>query len=437
MYQLKWFTPGLKVKRWMALIVLGVLIFSLGSVFIIGKNIPRNFYTFVTMYIRQGVFGISLALIGIAFIWYGVRRLYGRIYRLMFGDRGERLLDVLYRDMLKEKGLKIVGIGGGTGLHSLLRGLKKYTSNITAIVTVSDDGGSSGRLRDEMNIIPPGDIRQCIAALADSETAISELFNSRFESEGSLKGHSVGNLLLAAMAELKGGDFYQAIKELSRVLAVSGRVLPSTLERVTLCAELDEGLIVRGETNITKAKGSIKRVFLSPSDGRALPEAIDSIEGADLIVVGPGSLYTSIVPNLLVKDITQALKRASAPIVYVCNVMSQPGETDGFSASDHASRISKLLGGRCIDYIVLNDKYPSRLLDRYRAEGAEPVPVDREKLEKIGVRNIVITDLIQEEELVRHDPAKLASCIIEIARDVAAAAAAGPYGHEGASAAIK
>ncbi len=417
MKQWRWFLPGLNIKRWVAIIIAGVLIFSLGMVFVIGKNIPRGFYFFITSYVRQGVFGISLSIIGIALFIYGLRRLNKRILKLFMPGDDSLLIDMLYRDMILGKGLKIVVIGGGTGLHSLLRGLKKYSSNISAIVTVSDDGGSSGRLRDELNILPPGDVRQCIAALADSETAVAELFSCRFESTGSLKGHSVGNLLLAAMTELKGGDFYQAVKELSKVLAVRGRVLPSTLERVTLCAEMKDGTIIRGESSITSSPAAVSRVFLSPADGRALPEAVEAIMDADLVVIGPGSLFTSIIPNLLVKDLLQPLRRTPAPKVYVCNVMSQPGETDGYSASDHAAQIVKLLGKKSIDYIVLNNKYPSRLLAKYRAEGAEPVEVDRENLERLGISRLVMEDLISEEQLVRHDPDKLAACIMKIARE--------------------
>jgi uncharacterized cofD-like protein len=425
MDQWKWFYPGLRVKRWVALIVLGVLLFSLGAVFIIGKNIPFNFYTFVTRYIRQGVFGFSLVFAGIFIAIYAAKRLNKRIVSLFLpaGD-DTKLIDLLYNEMLLSKGLKIVVIGGGTGLHSLLRGLKEYTSNITAIVTVSDDGGSSGRLRDELHILPPGDIRQCIAALADSESTMIELFSGRFKGDGPLHGHSVGNLLLAAMTELKGGDFNQAVQELSKVLAVRGQVLPSTVENVTLCAEMEDGMIVRGESNVTGNPAKINRVFLSPADVRALPDAIEAVAAADLIVIGPGSLYTSIIPNLLVRDITIALRRSKAVKIYVCNVMTQPGETDGYSASDHASRIIKLLGRNSIGHIVLNSRYPSRLLSKYEAEGARPVRVDRENLEKLGIRRLVVEDLVSEEELVRHDPKKLAETIFNIARETLPASTA-------------
>ena len=417
MNQWKWFYPGLKFKRWVALVVVGVLIFSLGAVFEIGKNIPRDFYSFVTSYVRQGVIGVSLIVIGIYMIVYGLKRLNKRIIGLFIPEADNKLVDLLFEDMLLSKGLKIVVIGGGTGLHSLLRGLKEYTSNITVIVTVSDDGGSSGRLREELHMLPPGDIRQCIAALAASETSVLELFSSRFKGDGPLHGHSVGNLLLAAMTEIKGGDFYKAIQELSKVLAVRGQVLPSTVENVTLCAEMTNGMIIRGESAITNDPAAVGRVFLSPANVRALPEAIEAIREADLIIIGPGSLYTSIIPNLLVHDILTALRRAPAPTVYVCNVMTQPGETDGYTASDHALRIIKLLGRDAIDYIVLNNKYPSRLLAKYEAQEQRPVKVDREKLVKLGIKRIVMEDLVSEEALVRHDPNKLAWCILKIARE--------------------
>jgi len=417
MDQWKWFYPGLKFKRWVALIVLGVLIFSLGAVFEIGKNIPRDFYTLVTTYVKQGVIGISLVVLGIYLMVYGTKKLNKRIVGLFLPDGDNRLIDLLFEDMLLSKGLKVVVIGGGTGLHSLLRGLKEFTSNITAIVTVSDDGGSSGRLREELHMLPPGDIRQCIAALAASETSVLELFTSRFKGDGPLHGHSVGNLLLAAMTELKGGDFYKAIQELSKVLAVRGKVLPSTIENVTLCAEMSNGMIVRGESNITNDPASVSRVFITPAEVRALPEAIEAIRDADIIVIGPGSLYTSIIPNLLVRDLLNALHHTKAPKIYVCNVMTQPGETDGYTASDHALRIIKLLGKNMIDYIVLNNKYPSRLLKKYEAEGAYPVKVDQEKISKLGIRRTVMEDLVSETELVRHDPNKLAWCILNIARE--------------------
>ncbi|MFH1537911.1 MAG: gluconeogenesis factor YvcK family protein, partial [bacterium] len=306
MRRLRWFYPGMHVKRHIAMIILGVVIFSTGMVFFIGKNLPRDFYVYVTGFVRQGIAGSIFVILGSYFIIRGIRRLNRRFVNLLSPGGESKLLDKMYEEAFLRRGMKIVGIGGGGGMYSLLKGLKEYSSNLTAVVTVADDGGSSGRLREEMNMLPPGDIRQCLAALADSETEMVELFQQRFTGNGALQNHSVGNLLLAAMTEMKG-DFYQAIKELSKVLAVRGTVLPSTLDPVVLCAELADGQIVRGETNVTGSKAAVNRVFLSPSHCRALPEAVRAIMEADAVVIGPGSLYTSIIPNLLVPRIRQAL----------------------------------------------------------------------------------------------------------------------------------
>lgn len=416
MNQLKWFYPGLRVKRWISLIILGVMMFSFGATFIIGKNIPLHIYAVVKESIKKpGAFGIFITLFGIIFIIYGVRRLTVRFINL-FMPEGEvkNVVDILYEDVYLKRGIKIVGIGGGTGLHSLLRGLKTSTSNLTAIVTVSDDGGSSGRLRDELNMLPPGDIRQCIAALASEESAMADLFSSRFKGSGDLKDHSVGNLLIAAMTELKG-DFFLAVQELSKVLAIKGKVIPATLCNATLCAELADGMIVRGETNITKSAAPIRRVFLSPSDCKALPEAVESIMEADLIVIGPGSLYTSIMPNLLVKDIAAAMRKTNAAKVYVCNIMSQPGETDDYSAADHAAKIVNILGKRSIDYIIVNKRFPSRQLARYERQGQHPVHFNVEELKRLGIQHVIVEELMMEDELVRHDPDKLAAAVMDIA----------------------
>ena len=416
LHQLRWFYPGLRVKRWIALIMLGVLLFSAGSTFIIGKNIPLEVYEVVKTTLKKpGAFGISLTLIGILFIIYGIRRLTIRFIKLFLPDGDKQVVDMLYEEMYLRRGVRIVGIGGGTGLHSLLRGLKQHTSNITAVVTVSDDGGSSGRLRDEMNILPPGDIRQCIAALARSETAVSELFSTRFQCEGPLNGHSVGNLLLAAMTELKG-DFFQAVKELSKVLDIQGQVIPSTLTNVTLCAELEDGIIVRGETNITKSTGKVRRVFLSPPTAKALPETVRAIQEADIVVIGPGSLYTSIMPNLVVKDIAAALRKSNAIKVYVCNIMSQPGETDGYSASDHVTNLFSVLGKHSIDYIVVNKRFPVKQLEKYQKKDQHPVRYNVDELRRLGVQHVMVEDLIMEDEMVRHDPDKLGAVIMNLAR---------------------
>lgn len=416
MRRLRWFYPGMQVKRYIAMIILGVVIFSTGVVFFIGRNIPREFYFYVTGFVRQGIAGTIFVVLGSYFIIHGIRRLNRRFVNLLSPGGESKLLDKMYEEAYLRRGMKIVGIGGGSGMYTLLRGLKEYSSNLTAVVTVSDDGGSSGRLREEMNMLPPGDIRQCLAALADSETEMVELFQQRFTGSGPLQNHSVGNLLLAAMTEMKG-DFYQAIKELSKVLAVRGTVLPSTLDPVVLCAELADGSIVRGETNVTGSKSAVSRVFLSPAHCRALPEAVRAILEADAVIIGPGSLYTSIIPNLLVPRIRQALVESRALKIYVCNVMTQPGETDGYSASAHAAQIIKILGANSIDVILLNRAFPARLIEHYKKQNAFPVKIDKDGLRKLGITHIIEDDLIMEGEKVRHNPNRLANLIISVLKE--------------------
>ncbi|MDD4238627.1 MAG: YvcK family protein, partial [Desulfotomaculaceae bacterium] len=309
------------------------------------------------------------------------------------------------------RGPKIVVMGGGTGLSVLLRGLKEYTSNLTAIVTVADDGGSSGRLRGELGILPPGDIRNCLVAMADKEPLMEELLQYRFNT-GELAGHSIGNLLLAALTEITGG-IDQAVRGLSKVLAIRGHVLPATLTDITLCAELSDGTVVQGESNISRVAGRIKRVFLKPARCLPLAEALVAIRTADAVVLGPGSLYTSIIPNLLVKGIPEALARTSATKIYVCNVMTQPGETGGYTASSHLQTILNH-AGKFIDYAVVNTgQVPYRLRARYRQEGAEPVVADLAEIEKLGI-NAVGEDLVQQKEVVRHHPDKLARAVVRL-----------------------
>ncbi len=311
-------------------------------------------------------------------------------------------------------GYKIVCIGGGTGLPNLLRGLKNYTSDITAIVTVADDGGSSGRIRDEMGILPPGDIRNCLLALADTEPLMEMLFQHRFNS-GSLKGHNFGNLFLAAMTEMLG-DFDLAIKESSKVLAVRGRVLPSTLSDVKLEAEYKDGSVICGESRISQPLREISRVRLTPSDAKPLQEAIEAVEGADAIILGPGSLYTSIIPNLLVKDLSEAISNSNAKKMYVVNIMTQPGETTGYSAGDHVQAIVDHSDRNIIDYVIVNtEKVPQNLLARYHDEGADPVSCDKYTITKMGYM-VVTAELINPSDFVRHSSEKLAGVIMDIMR---------------------
>jgi len=314
---------------------------------------------------------------------------------------------------------RIVAIGGGTGLPMALDGLKAFSRELTAIVAVTDSGRSSGRLRADLGVLPPGDVRNCLVALSSSEQLLNDLFQYRFES-GSLEGMNFGNLFIAALAKVTG-SFEQAIREVSRVLAIEGRVLPATLADIHLCATLADGSLVRGELEVRRpAKPPIQRVFLSDPDIEASPEALDAIEAADLIVLGPGSLYTSVITNLLVPGITRAIRRSPARKIYVCNVMTQPGQTDGYRASDHAAAIIHYLGAPPDAIVVNTARPPDHILGRYRADGAELVEPDPD-LYTLGSQ-VIEAQLIEPEpdrpvpwekqDLLRHDPRRLASTLI-------------------------
>ncbi|MCL6590436.1 MAG: YvcK family protein [Firmicutes bacterium] len=313
------------------------------------------------------------------------------------------------------KGPRIVVIGGGTGLGTILRGLKEITPNLTAIVAVADDGGSSGRLRRDYGILPPGDIRNCLVAMADLEPLMEKLFQYRFSGDSDLAGHSFGNLFLTAMTGITG-DFVAAIKESSKVLAVHGRVLPATLADVTLKAELIDGTIIYGESTISRSKIPIKQVFLEPEGSKPLPEAIAAINNADVIVLGPGSLFTSIIPNLLVAEISKAIKDSKALKLYVCNAMTQPGETANFSAGDHLRAIVNHAGFGLVDIAIVNtDKVPADILARYHAEGSDQVAVDFEKIRNLGVTPLGLK-VITKANVIRHDAMKLARIIERLSR---------------------
>ncbi len=326
------------------------------------------------------------------------------------------------KNILHEKGIisggpKIVAIGGGTGLSVLLRGLKKHTSNITAIVTVSDDGGGSGLLREDMGMLPPGDIRNCIVSLANTEPIMEQLMQYRFK-EGSLKGQSFGNLFIAAMNDICG-SFDSAIKEVSSVLAVTGKVLPVTLEDVVLFAELEDGTVIKGESQIPiKQQSSNKRikiVFLKPGNCKPIPEALKEIEDADVIILGPGSLYTSIIPNVLVKNIAKAINSSGALKIYVSNMMTQQGETVGYSLSEHIKAINDHGNKLLIDYVIANTgKIPLALLEKYKTEDASPVVIDYDIIADMGIRVLDGDYVSIENGYLRHNFDQLAKRIFKL-----------------------
>ncbi|MDQ0215961.1 putative cofD-like protein [Oikeobacillus pervagus] len=309
---------------------------------------------------------------------------------------------------------KVVIIGGGTGLPVLLRGLKKYPIDITAIVTVADDGGSSGRLRNEMDIPPPGDIRNVLAALSDVEPLVEQLFQHRFNTSNELSGHSLGNLIIAALTSITG-DFVHAVQEMSRVLNVHGKVLPAANQSVVLHAVMEDETVVSGESKIPYSGKKIDRVFLTPENVKPLPEAVRAITEADLIVIGPGSLYTSILPNLLVPQIGEAVCRAKAKKVYICNLMTQAGETLDYTASDHVQAVYDHLECASIDTILVNNKpIPAEIQARYKEELAKPVIYDLERLTSIGL-NVVQDEFVSYTNgVIRHDTKKVARILYSL-----------------------
>lgn len=310
---------------------------------------------------------------------------------------------------------RIAALGGGTGLASLLRGLKRAPVDITAIVTVADDGGSSGRLRRDLNILPPGDIRNCLVALADDESLMGKLFQHRF-ADGDLSGHPFGNLFLAALSEVTG-NFDLAIQECSRVLKIRGRVLPSTLAQISLWAEREDGTHVSGETRIAAGPGACRRVWLQPEPS-AHPPAVAAIAGADLVLLGPGSLFTSVLPHLAVPEIAEALAASGAPRAYICNVMTQPGETDGFDAADHLARVLDAAPGG-VDLVLAHEgPLDPAALAAYASLGQEPVHADHERLQDMGVR-VIAGPFAEEGAVVRHSPAALATALIDLVRETA------------------
>lgn len=399
---LKWLYPGMKIKRWIFLFTLGIL-----SV-VFGALMP---------FLKRGIFvkvGAAIVIvIGLSLLVSAIKNLVRSLIAVFLPQREEDLVDILYKKRFLEKGLKIVAVGGGTGLSVILHGLKNYTSNITAIVTVADDGGSSGRLRRDLDVLPPGDIRNCLVALADAEPLMSDLFQYRFSDGQELKGHNFGNLFITALSKVTG-DFELAIKESSKVLAIRGRVIPSTLSKVTLVAQHEDGTQTQGEANIPEKKSPIKYVYLNPSDAKATPEAIEAIEEADGIILGPGSLYTSILPNLLIKQIQDALVRSDAAKIYVCNVMTQRGETDNYKASDHIKTIIAHTRPNIINYCIVNTaKVPREMSARYENEGAYPVESDVQNIKELGVK-VVEGNIISAENYVRHKSDNLSKVIIEL-----------------------
>ena len=407
-----WLMPGLQVKRWFALIFLGAVLMTLGVLILF--DIKPVFYTME--FIRKVAQNLSTEWLAFAVVMFGAGVFFKGWQKtnlsMIDGGSNHALLETLYRRRKLNRGPKIVAVGGGTGLSMLLRGIKNITNNVTAVVTVGDDGGSSGRLREEMGVLPPGDIRNCIAALADDEDLVTKLFQYRFKTGEGLEGHSFGNLFLTALCSITG-DMVRAVKESSNVLSIRGRVLPSTLDDMKLVAEMEDGRIIHGESNIPEAHGKIKRLYTDPQVCKPLPDVIEAIRDAELIILGPGSLYTSVTPSLLIKEIAHEIAISKAKKIYVCNIMTQPGETDGYSVTDHVNALIKHAGSKkIIDAVLVNDFMPSNLAKKYQLSGSYPVKLDLDNLKKMGIR-LVSRKLIEDskEGLVRHSSNRVARAI--------------------------
>ncbi|MFH1380906.1 MAG: gluconeogenesis factor YvcK family protein [Candidatus Omnitrophota bacterium] len=402
MRKLKWLYPGMFVKRWIFLMALGIIFIAMGFAMVISEKTPES-----------KTFAATIVILGGLIVITGVSRIIKSFVVVFSPQSGKELVEKVYQRRILEKGPRIVTIGGGTGLSTLLQGLKEYTSNITAVVTVADDGGSSGRLRVEFNVLPPGDIRNCLVGLADAGPLMEKLFQFRFDTGNSLKGHNFGNLFITAMSKVTG-DFEAAVEASSKILAIRGSVVPATLAKVVLRAQHEDGTETLGESNIPKNPSPIKKMYISPAECKPTKAALEAIKRAHAIVLGPGSLYTSVMPNLIIKGMYEAIKNSKAMKIYVCNVMTQAGETDGYTASDHIKAIIEHTGSGIIDYCMINtEKIPLGLLEKYKSERAYPVAADKEAIEELGCK-AVEANVINTKNLVRHNSEKLAKIIVDL-----------------------
>jgi uncharacterized cofD-like protein len=397
--------PGLGLKRWLILAALGVFVLALGISYLM------RYYELTTRLPISGSVSIYIiiAITGLLFIIIGSWKLAKSIFHILtIGPRTQNIAQAIYNYHHLERGPRVVAIGGGTGLSTILRGLKEYTSNLTAIVTVADDGGSSGRLRRELGILPPGDIRNCLVALSEAEPLVTRLFQYRFSQGSGLDGHSFGNLFIVAMSGVTGG-FAEAVHESSRVLAVRGEILPATLDNITLTAQMENNSTVTGETSISNTTSRIRTLSIDPPDALAHPSAVEAILDAQIILLGPGSLYTSIIPNLAVPGIRDALYASKALKIYVCNVAIQRGETEGYSASDHLEALLRHTNGELVDLMLVNTAPPPASNNHTDYTFVNPGT-------ETMIHNIRVVgfDLVNESIPIHHDPIKLARTVFGV-----------------------
>ncbi len=422
-YRLRLFIlPGL--KRWILFILIGIITIVFGVLLLLKEHPVRMILDLLSDVLQNTthalparISGIIALAAGSAVTTYAVVKLVLAILVAYIPQDRESIPDVLYRRRHLDRGPRVVVIGGGTGLSNLLKGLKRFTNNITAIVTVGDDGGSSGRLRQELGVLPPGDIRNCITALADEEKLVTELFRYRFQQGSGLEGHSFGNLFLSAVCAITNGDMLEAARAASRVLNSCGQVLPSTLEEISLSAVLESGEVLRGESHISESQSRILALRCDPQSPAATPLALDAIIQADFIVIGPGSLYTSIIPNLLVKGIPEAIIKSTARKVYVCNVMTQRGETSGYTVADHVEALLLHASFPCGTQLGAKQRFIDRVLvnlisgSELSNQPVSTVNFEPEKLKPLGVRPM-LREVGSAEHPGQHDPEKLAAALM-------------------------
>jgi uncharacterized cofD-like protein len=407
---LRWLTPGLEIKRWLLLLMVAELALVLGAAYALKAfyataELPAQFYyvslQFLPHWERAMIFGIA----GIGLLIFSYLKLTQSVLGpFLPGNTAEGIVEAIHSYRLRGRGPRVVAIGGGTGLSALLRGLKTYTANLSAIVTVADDGGSSGRLRDEYRILPPGDFRQCLVALADAEPLMKQLFDHRFK-DGSLAGHAFGNLFIMAMADVTG-DFEHALRESGKVLAVRGTIVPSTLHDVTLVASINGGM-VEGESMIPKQNAPISHVYLKPDGAQVNPEAAQAIMNAELVVIGPGSLYTSILPNLLVEGMVETIKASPALKVLICNVAEQRGETDGYGVGNYLKALREHAGTNIFDFVLVNSNHSHE-----PTGGQAQVILGTEDVAQHPEVRFIAADVVNTRVPSHHDPDKLARAIM-------------------------
>jgi uncharacterized cofD-like protein len=407
---LRWLTPGLQIKRWLLLLMAAELVLVLGVGYALKElyrtaTLPHEFYYITLQFFPYWARALIFGVVGVGALIFSYLKLTQSVLGpFLPGNSTSSIVEVIHAFRLKGRGPRIVAIGGGTGLSTLLRGLKQYTSNLFAIVTVADDGGSSGRLRDEYRILPPGDFRQCLIALADAEPLMKQLFDHRFK-EGSLGGHSFGNLFIMAMADVTG-NFEHALRESGKVLAVKGTIVPSTLQDVTLVASIN-GSTVEGESKIPKQNAPISHVFLKPDGAQVNPEAAQAILNAELVIIGPGSLYTSILPNLLVEGMVEAIKASPALKVYICNLAAQNGETEGYDVDDYLRVIVEHVGSNLFDFVLVNSNH-----SHIPTGGQSQVIYSTADSTRHPEVRFIPADVVNVRLPSHHDPDKLARIIM-------------------------